>query len=103
MTCQKVICTSQPQLIKFFTLEPVVIDGKEKLLMKSDRHVVIRPKAYSDSSGNTWPNETERLRLLYPDDLEAKDLRKSYSSPITTYNTCKYRQFERQWLGHFAR
>ena len=63
-----------------FTQEPGVIDGKEKLLMKNDRHiVVIWPKAYVDSSGNTWANEPEKLRLLYPDEFEAKVLGKSYS------------------------
>ena len=53
---------------------------QKQLLMKNDRHfVVIRPKAYVDSSGNTWANGTERLRLLYPDDSEAIDLGNSYS------------------------
>jgi len=43
-----------PSTHRIFTQEPVVIDGKEKLLMKNDTHiVVIRPKAYVDSSGNT--------------------------------------------------
>ena len=41
--------------------------------------VVIRPKAYVDSSGNTWANETERLWLVFPDDFEATDLGNSYS------------------------
>lgn len=69
-----------PSTHPIFTQEPVVIDGKEKLLIKNDRHiVVIWPKAYVDSSGNTWANETERLHLLYPDEFEAKNLGKSYS------------------------
>jgi len=39
-----------PSTYRIFTQEPVVIDGKEKLFMKNDRHiVVIRPKAYVDS------------------------------------------------------
>lgn len=98
--------------------------------MKNNRHiVVIWPKAYVDSSGNTWANETERLRLLYPDEFEAKNLRKSYSKhfhslcaavhddvflyvdmmdegdilKVRTANTCKHRFYERQRLGHVAR
>lgn len=118
-----------PSTHRIFTQEPVVIDGKEKLLMKNDRHVVIRPKAYVDSSGNTWANETERLCLLYPDEFEAKNLGKSYSKhfrslfaavhddvflyvdmtdegdvlKVRTDNTCKHRLYERQRLEHVAR
>lgn len=119
-----------PSTHRIFNQEPVVIDGKEKLLIKNDRHiVVIWPKAYVDSSGNTWANETERLRLLYPDEFEAKNLGKSYSKhfrslcaavhddvflyvdmtdegdilKVRTDNTCKHRFYERQRLGHVAR
>ena len=69
-----------PSTHRILTQEPVVIDGKEKLLMENDRHIVVTlPKAYVDSSGNTWANETERLHLLHPDEFRAKDLGKSYS------------------------
>ncbi|KAL9977177.1 hypothetical protein ACROYT_G014555 [Oculina patagonica] len=96
--------------------------------MKNDRHVVIRPKGYVDSSGNTWANETERLHLLYPDEFEAKNLGKSYSKhfhslcaavhddvflyvdmteegdilKVTTDSSCKHRLYEQQRLGHLA-
>ena len=119
-----------PSTHRIFTQEPVVIDGKDKLLMKNDRHiVVIRPKAYVDSSGNTWANETEKLRLLYPDEFEAKNLGKSYSKhfrslcaavhddvflyvdmteegdilKVSTTDICKHRLYERERLKHVAR
>ena len=98
--------------------------------MKNDRHiVVIRPKTYFDSSGNTWANETEKLRLLYPDEFEAKNLGKSYSKhfrslcaavrddvflyvdmieegdilKVPTMDICKHCLYERQRLEHVAR
>lgn len=69
-----------PSTHRVFTQKPVAIDKGEKLLMENDRHfVIIRPKAYLDSLGNTWPNETERLRLVFLDDFDTKDLGNSYS------------------------
>lgn len=51
----------------------VEVDGKEQFLNSDDTHVVLtRPKAYIDSSGTTWANETELLRCLMPDNFEVK-------------------------------
>lgn len=112
-----------PSTHRIFSQEPVVVDGKERLLMKNDKHiVVIRPKAHVDSSGTTWASETERLRLLYPDEFEATNLGKAHSKhfrslcaaihddvflyvdmteqgdiiKITTESSCKHRLYEQQ-------
>ena len=97
--------------------------------MKNDKHfVVIQAKAYVDSSGTTWASETERLRLLYPDEFEAPNLGKAYSKhfcclyaaihdyvflcvdmteqgdiKITTESSCKHHLYEQQRLGRLAR
>ena len=119
-----------PSTPRVFRQEPVTIDEREKLLMKNDRHfVVIRPKAYVDSSGNAWANETERLRLLYPDDFKAIDLGNSYSKcvhslcaavhddiflyvdmseegdilKVTKDDNCKHRSYEMKRLQHLIR
>ena len=43
-------------------------DGSQKLITKSELHVVVvRPKAYVSSTGTSWANETHRLRCEYPD------------------------------------
>lgn len=54
--------------------EGVIMDDEsQKLITKSETHVVVvRPKAYTSSSGTTWANETHRLRCEYPDDHEVK-------------------------------
>ena len=119
-----------PSTHRVFTQKPVAIDKGEKLLMENGRHfVVIRPKAYVDSSGNTWATETERLRLVFPDDFEAKDLGNSYSKyfrslcaavqddvflyadmteegdvlKVTGNNNCKHRLYENNRLQHLIR
>lgn len=97
--------------------------------MKNDSYVVIWPKVYVDSSGNTWANETEKLHLLCPDKFEAKNLGKSYSKhfcslcaavhddvflyidmteegdllKVLTRDICKHCLYERQRLEHVAR
>lgn len=119
-----------PSTHRIFSQEVVVIDEKEKLLMKDNRHfVLVQPKVYVDSSGNTWANETERLRLLYPDEFEAEGLGNTYSKVFRTFcaavrddiflyvdmteeqdilkvtreNTCKYRLYEMQRVHHLKR
>ena len=63
-----------PSTHRLFTQEPVQINGEEKLLIKNDRHFVSAiPKVDVPSTADIWGNETERLRLLYPDEFEVFD------------------------------
>lgn len=53
--------------------EAVNIDGVERLKSVGDRHIVyVRPKAYVDSSGTTWANETVQMRHDIPEEFEIR-------------------------------
>lgn len=65
------------------------IDGKKRLVVEDDKHVVVvRPKAFVDSSGSSWASEIVRLRIMFPDMFEIPDERnipvskRSYVSSI---------------------
>ena len=59
----------------------LIVNGEEKLLNDNDTHVVfVRPKAFIDSSGTTWANETMHLRTIHPDVFEVQTDQPIYST-----------------------
>ena len=68
-----------PSTHRLLSKTSVQINGEEQFLNCDDTHVVFtRPKAFVESSGTTWANETQRLRCLMPDKFEVNN-NKQYS------------------------
>ena len=62
-----------PSTHKILKNEAVNIDGVERIKSVGDRHIVyVRPKAYVDSSGTTWANETVQMRHDIPEEFEIR-------------------------------
>jgi hypothetical protein len=72
-----------PSTHRILNKESIEIDGKEKLVNKKDTHIVfVRPKAFVDSSGTTWANETMRLRNIHPSEFEVDGESSKYSDGL---------------------
>jgi hypothetical protein len=60
-----------PAAHRIMTKESEIIDGEKNLKTKSDNHfVIVRPKAFVDSSGSTWASDIVRLTIDNPDVFE---------------------------------
>ena len=65
-----------PSAHRIMTKKVDDIDGKKRLVVEDDKHIVIvRPKAIVDSSGTTWASEIVQLRIQFPDIFEIPDER----------------------------
>ena len=63
-----------PSTHRILNKKSVEINGEEKLVNEKDTHTVfVRPKAFVDSSGTTWANETMRLRYLHQEEFDVED------------------------------
>ena len=75
-----------PAAHRIIKKETKEVDGKDMLFTTSDRHfVIVRPKAFVDSSGTTWASEKVRLRQEEPDTFEVVEGSLSISSRVISY------------------
>lgn len=64
-----------PSVHRIMTKKVMEIGSEMTTLVDNDCHfVVVRPKAFVDSSGTTWPSEIVRLRTLHPEVLKSLQL-----------------------------
>ena len=69
--CPQKMFYQTPSTHRILKYEAVNIDGKEKIKSVGDRHIVyVHPKAYIDSSGTTWANETLKCIMKYQRNLK---------------------------------
>lgn len=75
-----------PAAHRIMEKEVISVDNKPTLAKTSDRHfVIVRPKAYVDSSGSSWASEIVKLRAIEPDVFEVPDSGENVSSKVRTY------------------
>lgn len=66
--------------------EVLTIEGEKTLSKTSDRHyVIVRPKAYVDSSGTTWASEHIWLRQEDPDTFEVPGSGQKVNARLRSY------------------
>ena len=76
-----------PYIHRILSKTSVDVDGEECFVNSEDTHVVFtRPKVYVESSGTTWPNETERLRCIMLNKFEVPP---DNNQPSYTKNFCE--------------
>lgn len=62
------------------------VDGERRLIIQNDQHfVIVRPKAYVDSSGHTWYSEIIRLKVENPMTFLVADHETHFSTSQLSY------------------
>ena len=74
-------------LLKSFSIIPVTLVGRERLVKDEDQSLVIRPKYYVPSTGSAWASDFLRLR---------------YENPKLFEMTCNGREFSDQFRRAMA-
>ena len=75
-----------PAAHRIMEKEVLSVDNKPTLAKTSDRHfVIVRPKAYVDSSGSTWASEVVKLRAIEADVFEVPGSGENVAPKVRTY------------------